>query len=83
VTACSNCHGPQGEGAGPAIPALAGQYAPYVALQLRLWKAGERRNGPLGVMAQVASGMTEEEMDAVAAFFATLRPEPGAAQAGR
>jgi cytochrome c553 len=83
VTACSNCHGPQGQGAGPAMPALAGQYAPYTALQLRLWKAGERRNGPLGVMTQVASGMTEEEMDAVAAFFATLRPELGAAQAGR
>jgi cytochrome c553 len=83
VTACSNCHGPQGQGAGLAIPALAGQYAPYTALQLRRWKAGERLNGPLGVMTQIASGMTEAEMDAVAAFFATLRPETGTAQAGR
>jgi cytochrome c553 len=74
VTACSACHGPQGEGAAPAVPALAGQYAAYTALQLRRWKAGERRNGPLDVMAQVAAGMTEAEMDAVAAYFAALRP---------
>ena len=40
VTACSSCHGRSGEGSGPAIPALTGQYAPYMALQLNLWKQG-------------------------------------------
>jgi cytochrome c553 len=83
VTACSNCHGLQGQGAGPSIPALAGQYAPYIALQLREWKTGERRNGPLGVMAQVAAGMTEEEIEAIALYYATLRPGRGPAQAAR
>lgn len=83
VTACSMCHGQGGEGGGPAVPALAGQYAAYTALQLRLWKSGERRNGALGVMAEVASGMTESEMDAVAAYFATLRPPGQQARAGR
>nr|WP_281419429.1 c-type cytochrome [Falsiroseomonas tokyonensis] len=76
VIACAQCHGMQGEGAGPAIPTLVGQYAPYTALQLHLWKRGERRNGPLGVMAQVAAGMTDEEIEAVAAYYAALAPAP-------
>ncbi|WP_372616826.1 c-type cytochrome [Falsiroseomonas sp.] len=74
VTACVNCHGMEGEAPNIAIPSLAGQYAPYIALQLRLWKQGERRNGPLGVMAAVAAGMTEAEIDAVALYYASLRP---------
>lgn len=76
VTACVQCHGQRGEGMGPAIPALAGQYAAYTALQLRLWKRDERRNGPLGVMAQIAAGLTDAEIEAVAAYYATLPPDP-------
>jgi cytochrome c553 len=74
VIACSNCHGLEGQAPNIAIPSLAGQYAPYTALQLQLWKRGERRNGPLGVMAQVAAGMTEAEIEAVALYYASLRP---------
>ena len=51
--------------------------------QLLQWKRGERRNGPLGVMAQVAAGMTEAEIEAVAAYFAALRPAEATARAGR
>lgn len=75
VTACTSCHGRVGEGVAPSVPALAGQFAPYTALQLRLWKRGERRNDPLGVMAQIARGMTDEEIDAAAAYFAALDPK--------
>src|SRR3546814_9994969 len=32
---CADCHGPEGEGVGPANPALAGQPAAYLAAQLR------------------------------------------------
>lgn len=74
VTACTSCHGRMGEGVPPSAPALAGQFASYTALQLRLWKQGERRNDPLGVMARIARGMTEEEIDAAAAYFASLDP---------
>jgi cytochrome c553 len=76
VQACANCHGEAGWGMGPSFPALAGQYADYLALQLRLWKAGERRNSPLGVMARIAAGMTEEEIEAVSLYYASVRPEP-------
>lgn len=74
VTACTSCHGRLGEGVAPSVPSLAGQFAPYAALQLQLWKRGERRNDPLGVMAQIARGMSDEEIDAVAAYFSALDP---------
>lgn len=83
VTACSTCHGTQGEGVAPAVPVLAGQHAPYTELQLLLWKRGERRNGPLGVMAQVAAGMTEAEIAAVAAYFGALPAAAATARAAR
>ncbi|NKC29472.1 c-type cytochrome [Falsiroseomonas selenitidurans] len=83
VSACTNCHGAVGEGQAPSIPALAGQYAPYLALQLRLWKQGARGGDPLDVMARIAAGMTEREIDAVAAYYSGLRPGGGlAAEAG-
>ncbi len=83
VASCASCHGAQGEGAAPGVPALAGQYAPYTELQLRLWKQGVRRNDPFGVMAQVAAGMTEQDIVAVATYYASLRPAAGSMQAGR
>lgn len=73
VTACVQCHGQRGEGGPPGVPALAGQYAGYTALQLRLWKHGARGPGALAVMPAIAAGMSEEEIDAVALWFASLR----------
>jgi cytochrome c553 len=74
VTACQSCHGAGGAGGDLMAPVLAGQYAAYTALQLRLWKRGERNAGALGVMPRIASGMTEDEIAAAAAYFASVRP---------
>jgi cytochrome c553 len=30
----------------PAIPYLAGQYAPYIAVELQMWKRGFRKSSP-------------------------------------
>ena len=73
VAACSGCHGQRGEGGPPGVPALAGQYAGYTALQLRLWRHDARGPGAMAVMPGIAKGMTEEEIDAVALWFASLR----------
>src|SRR3546814_1221248 len=51
---CADCHGPKGEGLGPANPALAGQPAVYLAAQLRAWRRGERRNDPGNVMTGIS-----------------------------
>jgi cytochrome c553 len=75
VPACNLCHGPNGTGNPPLFPYLAGQYAPYIELQLQLWKDGVRRNDGLDVMADIAERLTEDDIRAVAAWYAWLRPE--------
>ena len=72
LPACNNCHGPGGAGEPPAIPYLAGQYAPYVALELRMWQRGFRKNSP-NEMAQVAKQLDEQEIAAVAAYYQQVR----------
>lgn len=74
VPACQGCHGPAGVGAPPVYPYLAGQFRPYVEQQLLLWKRGERDGDAMNVMEYVARNMTEEQISAVAAYFASLRP---------
>jgi cytochrome c553 len=72
IQACDNCHGPGGAGEPPAIPYLAGQYAPYVALEMRMWQRGFRKNSP-NEMAQVAKLLDEQEIAAVAAYYQQVR----------
>lgn len=75
VTACVMCHHAVGELDDKAIaPPLAGQPAAYIEAQLEAWKTGDRRGGPLGTMSQIAKSLTEEEMAAVAAFYASRNP---------
>lgn len=74
VQACGNCHGPAGSGVPPNFPALAGQHAAYHEAQLRAWKDGTRRNDALAVMREIAGRMTDEQIRAAAAWFATVRP---------
>jgi cytochrome c553 len=75
VPACQDCHGPSGVGRPPDYPSLAGQYADYLALQLWLWKKGERGGGPGSeVMADIAAALTDEQIDAVSLYFASVRP---------
>jgi cytochrome c553 len=80
VAACVNCHGPSGRGLPPSFPYLAGQYGPYIELQFRFWKEGARRNDPLGVMQHIAQQLSEEDIRAVAAYFASMPPPTGPQQ---
>jgi cytochrome c553 len=75
IAACASCHGPEGEGVPPSFPRLAGQYAGYAARQLRAWREGERANDPLGVMAAIASGMTDAQIRAVSAHYERIGGE--------
>ena len=72
IQACNNCHGPGGAGEPPTIPYLAGQYAPYIALELRMWQHGYRQNSP-DMMADVAKLLNDEEIAAVAAYYQQVR----------
>jgi cytochrome c553 len=81
IPACVNCHGAAGTGMGPSWPYLAGQYAEYTALQLRLWQQGIRNNDPLNIMEMIAKLMSEEQVAAVSRYFESVRLPVPAAQA--
>jgi quinohemoprotein ethanol dehydrogenase len=70
---CPACHGRGGTGEAPTIPYLAGQYAPYVALQLRMWRQGYRGNSP-EAMRLIARQLTDRESQALAAYYQQLTP---------
>lgn len=72
IQACNNCHGPGGAGELPAIPYLAGQYASYLALELRMWQRGFRKSSP-NEMAFVSRQLTDQEIAAVAAYYQQVR----------
>lgn len=76
--ACASCHGPQTELRNPAYPKLAGQHASYLEAQLRLWEKehDSRGGGPFaGIMRKIAFEMTEADIKAVAAYYASLPPD--------
>jgi cytochrome c553 len=73
VPACAGCHGPAGAGLPGQYPRLAGQYAEYIATQLKAFKDGGRANDPNGAMRGVAARLTEREIRAVSEYAAGLR----------
>jgi len=73
VPACAGCHGPNGAGIPSQYPRIAGQYADYIAAQLKAFKEGARANDPNAMMRGVVARMTEREMRAVAEYAAGLR----------
>jgi cytochrome c553 len=73
VPACGGCHGPAGAGLPGQYPRLAGQYAEYLAAQLKLFREGGRTNDPNGAMRGVAARLTDREIQAVAEYAAGLR----------
>ncbi len=76
VPSCQSCHGPGGRGAGPDFPPLAGQMAGYIIQQFNYWQDGQRSNDPLGMMENVAVRLSDEDIAAAAAWYASLNPVP-------
>jgi cytochrome c553 len=73
--ACIACHGPNGRG-NPAAsyPSLKGQYAVYIAKQLRDYARGARRSdGATRVMRDIASRLSEEDIVAVSSYVQGLQ----------
>lgn len=73
VPACSACHGPEGQGNGPAgFPLLKGQYSAYTVKALTDFASGVR-GADKSPMRTIAQRMTEDQMKAVAAYIGTLK----------
>lgn len=74
VPACMGCHGPTGAGnAAAAYPSLGGQHAAYTLAQLKAFREGTRDNDPAQMMQNVVARMSNEEIEAVANYIATLK----------
>lgn len=70
IPPCLACHGPR---AAAFFPRLAGQHAPYIVGQLRLWQRGLRAGSVTGaIMAPVAKRLDPAQIEDVAAYFASL-----------
>ena len=66
---CWSCHGDNGEGPG-SYPSIAGQHPQYTTQQLKNFKNGRRVNP---VMKAIVSVLTDEDMEALGAYIATLK----------
>lgn len=67
---CVGCHGAQGEGG--VGPKLAGQAVDAVVDKLQRYKAGEQVGPLTGMMAPMASGLSDADMQAVAEYVNQL-----------
>tara|TARA_B100000953_G_scaffold78756_1_gene63912 strand:+ start:4198 stop:4911 length:714 start_codon:yes stop_codon:yes gene_type:complete len=75
IAACMACHGPAGSGNPGAIyPSLSGQHTDYTAIQLKMFKTGERNNDTNSVMRSIAKRMTEAQIEAVSEYIQGLQP---------
>jgi|25BtaG_2_1085352.scaffolds.fasta_scaffold00092_32 cytochrome c553 len=69
IPPCSSCHGPGNRGVGESFPAIAGQHPNYISSQIKAWKNDQRNNDPDKLMTAVAERLTDEQIDAVAAYL--------------
>lgn len=75
LPSCVECHGPGDGERNPVYPELAGQYADYLALQLRLFKEGKRGGtGYAPVMAEIAGRLEEGDIRDLSAYYASVAP---------
>lgn len=65
---CSGCHGSTAGGNGQ-FPRLAGQHPEYLVQQLKAFKEGSRKSGP---MQAIVANLPEDDFKALAAYFGSL-----------
>lgn len=66
---CAACHGNDGMSVDNNIPNLAGQHFVYLQEQMNAYKA-RTRNNP--IMNQMISSLSQEQIDDIAAFYASV-----------
>ena len=79
VPACGSCHGPDGtaQATAPLFPSLDGQWADYLALQLRLFRDGGRgATATANIMSAAVQRLSDEQIEAVALYYASRNRAP-------
>ncbi len=69
AAACANCHGTNGVSQG-GFPSLAGQPRSQLVRLMQEFRAGKR---PATIMHQISKGYTDEQMEALAAYFSAQK----------
>jgi cytochrome c553 len=64
---CRACHGANGVSTNPSWPNLVGQSKAYLVSALKRYSSGARKNA---IMAGIAKGLSDAELDNVAAYYA-------------
>jgi cytochrome c553 len=72
LPACASCHGEDGKGTAGAGPVIGGQGRHYLAQQLQNWRDGSRKNSAGGVMNQLATPLSDEEIEALASYVSSM-----------
>jgi cytochrome c553 len=73
---CGACHGNDGISVDNNIPNLAGQHFLYLQEQMNAYKKRTRDNP---IMNQMISSLSQEQIDDIAAFYASVSIRTGAA----
>jgi cytochrome c553 len=68
IPPCAACHRP-GSGGPIETPVLSEQVKEYLALQLKMYAAGERRNDVYGRMRTIAARLSPAEIDGLATYY--------------
>lgn len=69
---CADCHGPALQGTSAGAARLAGQRAKYTMWSLQLMRSGSRSHGPAAKPDPLLSGLSNAEIESLAAHFASL-----------
>ncbi len=82
---CAACHGGDGNSINPIWPSLAGQHEGFLVRQITMFKNGQRENA---MMAPMVSGLSDQDIADLAAYFAsqemTLKAaDPGSVELGK
>ena len=68
---CVACHGNDGFGLLPEYPNLTGQHPDYLEHALEAYRSGQRKNA---VMAGMAAALTDDDIEALAAYYGRQQP---------
>jgi len=82
VAPCLACHGEKGYSQHPVVPSLGGQPAPYLLIQLYLFRENQRSSlflkddQMIQVMSEMTKGFTDDDLRTFSDFLSKLPPPP-------
>jgi cytochrome c553 len=82
MAACFGCHGENGQSPQPVVPSLGGQPAPYLLIQLYLFRENQRASTyrkddqMVEIMSEMTKGFTDDDLRTFSEFLSKLPPPP-------